>query len=119
MPRKLLIRFAVIALVVAGTLWWQSSKKPVDLTLVVDLTAMKPAEISGIDVIVRRDGRSLTRHEVTFGKAGAPQTIELVVHAPPGAAEVESTLIYEGKPSKRVTIKAELAAEGSNTVHLN
>jgi hypothetical protein len=117
MPRKLLIRFLVIGLVVAGTLWWQRSKKPVDLTLAVDLTAMKPAEISGVDVIIRRGGRSLARHEMTFGKAGAPRTVEFVVRAPPGEAEVESTVNYDGKPSRRVTVKAELAEEGSNTIH--
>jgi hypothetical protein len=118
MRKKLLIRFAVIALVITGTLWWQRSKKPVDLTLAVDLTAMTPAEVSGIDVIVRRNGRSLSRHEMTFGKTGAPQSVEFVVHAPPGAAEVESTVNYQGKPSRRVTVKADLAEEGSNTLHL-
>ena len=118
MRRKLLIRFAVMALVVGGTLFWQRTKKPVDLTLAVDLTAMTPREVTGIDVVVRRGGHSLSRHEMTFGQSGSPSTVEFVVHAPPGTAEVESTVNYDGKPSRRVTIKADLAEEGSNPIHL-
>jgi hypothetical protein len=117
MRKKLLIRFAVIAAVIGATLFWQKSHKPVDLTLAVNLEAMKPREVTGIDVVVRRDGRLLTRHEMTFGTVGAPSNVELVVHAPPGAAEVETTANYQGKPSRRVTVKTDLSAEGSNTIH--
>jgi hypothetical protein len=55
---------------------------------------------------------------VTFGKSGSPATVEFVVRAPPGEAEVESTVNYEGKPSRRVTVNADLAEEGSNTIRL-
>jgi len=41
-----------------------------------------------------------------------------VVHAAPGAAEVESTLNYAGKPSRRVTVNVDLHGEGSNTVRI-
>jgi hypothetical protein len=118
MRKKLLIRLAVIALVIGGTFYWQRSRKPADMTLALDLTGAKRSEISGVDVLIRRDGRPLSRHEMNFGKAGAPARLEFVVHAPPGSAEVESTLNYAGKPSRRVTVKVDLQAEGSNLLRI-
>jgi hypothetical protein len=118
MPKKLLIRLAFITVVLGGTWYWQRARKPADMMLVVDLSGAKPHEISGVDVIVRRDGRPLTRHEMSFGSVGAPPTVELVVHAPPGDAEVESTLNYAGKPSRRVTVNVNLQVEGSNSLRI-
>jgi hypothetical protein len=118
MRRKLLIRLAFIALIVGGTFYWQSTRKPVDMTLALELSAAKPREMSGIDVIVRRGGRPLSRHEMSFGGSGAPPTVEFVVHASPGSAEVESTLNYAGKPSRRVTVNVDLRGEGSNTLRI-
>jgi hypothetical protein len=118
MRRKLLVRLVFVALIIGGTFYWQSTRKPVDMTLAVDLSGARPREISGVDVIVRRGGRPLSRHEMGFGRAGAPPMVEFVVHAAPGNAEIESTLNYAGKPSRRVTVNVDLHAEGSNTLRI-
>jgi hypothetical protein len=118
MRKKLLIRLAFIVVVIGGTFYWQRARQPADLTLALDLSGARRKEISGIDVIIRRDGKALSRHEMNFGNAGAPATLEFVVHAAPGSAEVESTLNYAGKPSRRVTVNLDLQAEGSNTMRI-
>jgi hypothetical protein len=118
MRKKLLIRVAFIVVVIGGTFYWQRSHQPADLTLALELTGAERKEISGVDVIVRRDGKALSRHEMSFGDAGAPATLEFLVHAPPGSADVESTLNYAGKPSRRVTVKLDLQTEGSNLMRI-
>jgi hypothetical protein len=118
MARRLLLRLVLIALILGGVYYWERSRKPVDMTLALDLSAARPKEISGVDVIVRRNGRPLSRHEMAFGSVGAPPRLEFVVHAPPGGAQVESTLVYMGKPSRRVTVDLDLHPEGSNDLRI-
>src|SRR3954467_10336660 len=109
MGRKLLLRFVLIGLILGGVYYWQRSRKPVDLTLALDLSEARPREITGLDVVVRRNGKLLNRHEVSgFAGAGAPRTVEMVVHAPPGLAEVESTVDYAAKPSRRTLTTIDL-----------
>jgi hypothetical protein len=118
MRKRLLIRFVVIALALGGVYLFQRGRKPADLSLAVDLSGARPKEITGIDVVIRRGGRPLSRHEMSFGGSGAPSTLEFVVHAAPGNADVESTLNYQGRPSRRTTVQIDLQPEGSNRLRI-
>lgn len=118
MRRRLVLRLALIAVILGTVYYWQETKKPVDMTLALDVSAARPKEITGVDVIVRRNDRPITRHEMVFGNAGSPPRLEFVVHAPPGGAEVESTLNYQGKPSRRVTLQVKLQEGSANEVRI-
>jgi hypothetical protein len=118
MARRLLLRLGFVFLVVGVAFFWERTRKPADMSLTIDLSSARPREMSGIDVIVRRGGRPIARHEIAFGHAGAPKSVEFVVHARPGTAEVESTLNYAGKPSRRVTLEMDLRAEGANDLRI-
>ena len=110
--RRLLLRLVFLALLAGGLLWWSQSRRPRDLTLQVDLSRALPGDATEVDVIVRRAGRALGRHEVQYAAGGgAPATVEMIVHAPPGEAEVETTVVYLGKPSLRSVARVELTAD--------
>ena len=81
------------------------------MTLQVDLSGALPGEIVEVDVVVRREGHALARHDIEYGKSGAPGLVELPVHAAPGTAEVETTLVYAGKPAHRTTASVLLTAD--------
>jgi hypothetical protein len=102
-------RLLLLVLVGGGLLLWSQWRRPRDLRLAVDLTAAMPGDVTEVDVIVRRRGHALARHEVQYGAAGAPGTVEFVVHAAPGEAEVETTLGYAGKPAHRTVARVELS----------
>ena len=70
-----------------------------------------------LDVIVRRGGHALARHFVRYGASGAPGTVEFIVFAAPGNAEVETTLAYRQKPSRRSVAQVKLSPEQTATVH--
>jgi hypothetical protein len=108
--RRVVPRLLLLVFLGGGLLWWSQLRRPRDLRLAVDLTAAMPGDVTEMDVIVRRGGHALARHEVQFGAAGAPGTVEFVVHAVPGDAEVETTLGYAGKPSRRTVARVELSA---------
>jgi len=118
MRSRLVLRLALIAVILGTVYYWQETKKPVDMTLALDVSAARPREITGVDVIVRRNDRAVSRHEMVFGNAGSPPRLEFVVHAPPGGAEVESTLNYQGKPSRRVTVQVKLHGDSPNEVRI-
>src|SRR3954470_12994014 len=107
--RRLLPRLLFLAILGGGLWWWQQQRKPRELRVQIDLTAALPGDVTEIDVIVRRGEHALARHEVRYGAAGAPGTVELIVHAAPGAAEVETTLAYGGKPARRSVSTVTLA----------
>jgi hypothetical protein len=109
--RRLAPRLLFLAFLACGLVWWSQLRRPRDLRLAVDLTAMKPGDITEIDVIVRRAGHALARHEVQYGAAGAPGIVELVVHAAPGDAEVETTLAYAKQASRRSVARVTLSEE--------
>jgi hypothetical protein len=110
----LLPRLLFLAVLGGGLLWWGERRKPRDLHVAIDLTEALPGDIREVDVVVRRSGHPLLRHDVRYGPTGAPGTIELLVHAAPGEAEVETTLGYGEKPPRRssavVTLSAGAAA---------
>ena len=81
------------------------------MTLQVDLSRALPGDVTEVDVIVRRGGRALGRHDVQYGEKGAPASVEMIVHAPPGEAEVETTLVYLGKPPLRSVAHVKLSAD--------
>jgi len=114
--RKLVARFLFVALLASALLWWSQSRRPRDLQLAIDLTGALPGDITGVDVIVRRGGHALARHEVQYGPSGAPGTVEVVVHAPPGDAEVETTLSYGPKPARKSVSRVTLSAEAAPRV---
>jgi hypothetical protein len=111
--RRLLARLVFLGLVAGALLWWSQSRQPRDLGLQIDLTGVEPGGISRVDVVVRRSGHALGRHEVQYGDGGAPGTVEMIVHAPPGEAEVETTLVSSGASRRsmaRVTLSADAPA---------
>ena len=106
----LLPRLLFLVALGGGLLFWSELRKPRDLHLSIDLTEALPGDIREVDVVVRRDGHALARHDVRYGAAGAPGNVELMVHAAPGDAEVEITLGYGAKPPRRSTAMVKLSA---------
>ncbi len=115
MPRALrsglFPRLLLLLVLGGGLLLWAHLRRPRDLRLAIDLTGALPGDVTEVDVVVRRGGRALARHDVTYGKAGAPATVELVVHASPGDAEVEATLDYGGRAARRTVTRVHLSAD--------
>jgi hypothetical protein len=97
----LLPRLLFLAVLGGGLLWWADLRKPRDLRLSVDLTEALPGHVREVDVVVRRAGHVLARHDIRYGEAGAPATVDVIVHAAPGQAEVETTLAYGATPARR------------------
>jgi hypothetical protein len=108
MRKALGLRLAFLAVLGGGLLLWAQQRKPRDLTLQIDLSGALPGEIVELDVVVRRGGHALARHDVQYGKSGAPGLVELPVHAAEGAADVETTLIYAGMPAHRSVSQVQL-----------
>jgi hypothetical protein len=114
--RRLIPRLLLLALVGGGLLVWSQLRRPRDLKISLDLNAALPGEVKDVDVIVRRGGHALARHYVRYGAGGAPGTVEFVIFAPPGTAEVETTLDYRQQPSRRSVAHVKLSAEHTATV---
>jgi hypothetical protein len=109
--KRVLPRLVFLVLLGGALILWGEVRKPRDLVLQVDLTAALPGDVEEVDVIVRRGGHALARHDVRYGAAGAPGLLELVVHAAPGEAEVETLLVYAGKPARQTHAQVELSRE--------
>lgn len=116
--RRLAPRLILLAVVAVGVLWWSQARRPRDLGLQIDLTAVEPGGVTGIEAIVRRGGHAIARHEVTYGSSGAPATVELVVHAAPGEAEVETTVTYPAKPARRSVSRVKLSPDAPARVRV-
>lgn len=108
MRRGLAARLLLLAGVAAGLLLWNRERRPVEMALEIDLTGALPGEISELDVVVRRGGQMIARHDVRYGAAGAPGLEQVRVRATPGEAEVETTLVYPGRPARRSTAQVTL-----------
>ncbi len=108
--RRLAPRLIFLALLGGGLLFWSQQRKPRELLLEIDLTQALPGEIAEVDVVVRRGGHALARHDVRYGSSGAPGLLQLPLYAAPGEAEVETTLVYAGKPARRSVSQTTLAA---------
>jgi hypothetical protein len=113
---RLAPRLVFLALLGGGLLFWSQLRKPRELVLEIDLTQAMPGEITEVDVVVRRDGHALARHDVRYGAAGAPGLLQLPLRASPGDAEVETTLVYAGKPARKSVSQATLAESPSARV---
>jgi len=109
--RRLAPRLILLAVVAVGLLWWSQARRPRDLRLQIDLTGVEPGDATAIEVIVRRGGHALARHEVSYGGSGAPATAEYVVHAPPGQVEVETTVTYAAKEARRSVSRVKLSPD--------
>src|SRR4051812_31075702 len=108
MRREILLRVGFLVAMGGVLLVWAQWRKPRDLVVQIDLTAVLPGEINEIDVVLRRGGHALARHDLRYGKVGAPGLLELPVHAAPGTAEIETTLVYAGKPAVRSETRVDL-----------
>ena len=106
--KRLAPRLVFLVLLGGVLILWGELRKPRDLVLQVDLTAAMPGEIQEVDVVVRRGGHALARHDLRYGAAGTPGLLEFVVHAAPGEAEVETSLASPGKPERRVLSEVKL-----------
>jgi hypothetical protein len=107
----LLPRLLFLVVLGGGLLWWSELRKPRELHVAVDLTGVLPGDVREVDVVVSRGGHALARHDVSYGAGGAPGMIEIVLHAAPGDADVETTLRYEGKPAHRSLSRVRLVAD--------
>jgi hypothetical protein len=108
---RLLPRLLFLLALGGGLLWWAEQRKPRDLRLAIDLTQASPGDVREADVVVRRAGHALARHDVRYGEGGAPGTLELIVHAVPGEAEVEITLACVAKPARRTVARVMLSTD--------
>jgi hypothetical protein len=115
---RLAPRLIFLAVLGGGLLLWSQQRKPRDLRVQVDLTAALPGDVTEVDVVVRRDGHALARHEVRYGSAGAPGTVDFIVHAAPGEAEVETSLAYGVKPSRRSVSRVRLSEKNAVQVRV-
>jgi hypothetical protein len=97
----LLPRLVFLVVLGGGLLCWAELRKPRDLQLSIDLAEALPGDIREVEVVVRRGGHPLARHDVRYGAGGAPGAVDLVVHAAPGEAEVEITLADAARQSHR------------------
>jgi hypothetical protein len=113
---RLAPRLAFLALLGGGLLLWTQLRKPREMVVQIDLTQALPGEITEVDVVVRRGRHALARHDVRYGNAGAPGLVEVQIHAVPGEAEVETTLVYAGKPARRSVSQATLAESAATRV---
>ena len=111
MTRQFVARLVFLGARGGGLLLWSQQRRPRDLTLQIDLTGVLPGEIVEVDVVVRRSGHALARHDVRYGESGAPGLLELPVRAFPGPADVETTLVYSGKPARRTVASVTLSAD--------
>ncbi|HEY6907901.1 MAG TPA: hypothetical protein VI356_00910 [Myxococcales bacterium] len=114
--KRVLPRLAFLVLLGGALILWGELRKPRDLVLQVDLTAALPGDVQEVDVIVRRGGHALARHDVRYGAAGAPGLLQFVVHATPGEAEVETSLVSPGKPERRTVSQVSLTKDASARV---
>src|SRR5438067_9682253 len=99
--RRLAPRLIFLAVLAGGLVLWGQLRRPRDLSLEIDLQGALPGEIREVDVVVRRAGHALARHDVRYAAEGAPGTISLLVHAAPGEVEVETTLVYAASAGHR------------------
>ncbi len=106
----LLLRVGFVVLLGGGLLFWSHLRKPLDCAVELDLTSALPGEVVEVDLIIRRDGKLLERTDFRYGTTGAPATVRVMVHAAPGAADVEATLIHAGRTASRTQARVELAA---------
>ncbi|HEY5677989.1 MAG TPA: hypothetical protein VIR81_14445 [Myxococcales bacterium] len=114
--KRLAPRLVFLVLLGGVLILWGELRKPRDLVLQIDLSGAMPGEIEEVDVIVRRGGHALARHDVRYGAAGAPDLLEFVVHATPGEAEVETSLVSPGKPERRTVSQVSLTKDASARV---
>ncbi len=77
----------------------------------VDLTAALPGDIVEVDLVVRRGGSALARHDVRYGASGAPGLVQFPLRAAPGEAEIETTLVYARGAAHRAVAKVELSED--------
>lgn len=106
----ILLRVGFVAVLGGGLLLWSHLRKPRDCAVELDLTHALPGEVVEVDLIVRRGGKLLERSDLRYGTSGAPATLSLTVHAAPGAADVEATLVNADGTARRTQERVALSA---------
>ena len=109
--KKLFYRIAFLALLIGGLVVWSQRRGPKTLSLVIDLAEALPGDLTEVDVVVTRGGRAVARVDRRFHRGEAPEKLTLDLRATPGAAEVDATLVYQGKPARRTVGSVVLAEE--------
>lgn len=111
-------RLVFLALLGGGLLLWAQLRRPREMRIEIDLASALAGEISEVDVVVWRADHALARHQVRYGPAGAPGVVPLALRAAPGEAEVEATLIYSGRPARRIVARVRLEEEAAARVEV-
>ena len=114
--RQIALRLGFVAVLLGGLLLWGELRKPRELPVEIDLTSALPGEITGLDVVVTRDDGLLARAQPAFDGRGAPGLYRMTLHARPGAAEVEVTLLYGKAPARRTRAEVDLTDSGARVV---
>jgi hypothetical protein len=114
----LLLRLAFLLLLGGGLVVWSELRRPRDLRLDVDLTGALPGEVVEVDVTVSRDAQPLLRLEQRYGSGGAPATVQAIVRARPGPAEVDAMLIDAGGNARRTRATVKLSKDAAAVVKL-
>lgn len=107
----ILARLIFLALLAGGLVLWLQLRKPRELLVRIDLTGAMPGNVVEADIVVRRGSEALTRSDRHFGRTGAPGALEVLVHARPGDAEVETTLVYAGATARKLVQPVTLGDE--------
>jgi hypothetical protein len=115
-PRAL--RFVFLAALAGGLVLWAQFRAPRDLQIDVDLTSALPGDVTEVDVIVRREGSALARHDERYGAAGAPALLTILVRARPGPAELDVTLVGAAGASRRLVVPVLLERDKPALVRL-
>jgi hypothetical protein len=115
-PRAL--RFVFLAALAGGLVLWAQLRAPRDMRIDVDLTSALPGDVTEVDVIVRREGRALARHDERYGSHGAPAVLTIPVRARPGPAELEVTLVGSAGASRRIITPVLLDRDTPALVHV-
>ena len=108
---RVLGRVLFLAALGGGLLFWSHLRRPRELTVEIDLTEALPGDVVEADVVVRRGGRALARHEIRYGPSGAPGVLQLPVRAAPGDVDVEVTLVQSRGASRRTESRLRLGAD--------
>ena len=106
---KVLLRVGFLAVLAGGLVLFARARSPRDMVVEVDLTGALPGDVVESDVTVRRGEQSLARIDERYGAGGAPAILRVRVRAPPGAANVEVTLIGAGGTARRTRAAVDLS----------
>lgn len=116
--RGLLLRLGFLLLLGGGLVLWGELRRPRDLRLEIDLSEALPGDVVELDVTVTRGGQALFRLDERYRAVGAPATVRAVIHARPGPAEVDATIVDAKGNARRTRVTVELRKDVAAVVKL-